>query len=88
MFLLALAGGATAPAGEDILGCCGGFIIMPAVVLLILVAWVADSPWAGWTALAVAGLTYLVASLERFPSGWRDPSEPEARATVSPRAVP
>ena len=63
MFLLALAGGATALAGEDVLGCCGGFIIMPAVVLLILVAWVADSPWAGWTALAVAGLTYLVASL-------------------------
>ena len=47
----------------DILGCCGGFIVLPSVVLLISIAWVADAPWAGWTALAIAGLTYLVASL-------------------------
>jgi hypothetical protein len=66
-----LAGVAAAPGEEVLLGCCGVFIILPAVVLLILVAWVADAPWAGWTALVVAALTYSAASLlvaEYMPS--------------------
>jgi hypothetical protein len=59
--LLALAGGGAAPGAEDLLWLCGLFVVLPAVLLLALVAVVGDAPWAGWTAVAVAGLLYLVA---------------------------
>jgi hypothetical protein len=59
--LLALAGGGAAPGEEDLLWCCGLFVVLPAVVLLALVAVVSDATWAGWAALAVAGLPYLAA---------------------------
>jgi len=73
--LLALAGGPTGPSEDDVLGCCGLFVILPAVVLLILVAWVADSPWAGWMAVAVAGITYLLALL--LVAGYKSSDDPE-----------
>ena len=63
MSLIALAGVAAFFDEEDVLGCFGLVVILPVVAVLIVLAWAADAPWAGWSALAVAGVAFLAASI-------------------------
>lgn len=81
VFLLALAGGFPGPIEEGLLGCCGWFLILPLVVLLMLVAWLADAPLAGWLALVVAGIAFATASFmvaSYQPSDDREIAEAQA----------
>ena len=59
MQLLAIAGGAGI-GDEGALACCGVFVVLPLVALLVGRAVYRTSAWSAWAALLLAGLPYLL----------------------------
>jgi hypothetical protein len=77
MQLLAIAGGA-GPGDEDVLSCCGMFIVLPLVLFLAGRAVFRDSAWSACCALLLAALPYLL--LRVMVAGYQPSDDGDVRA--------
>lgn len=76
VLILAIAGGA-GPGDEDVLGCCGMFVVLPLVAFLAGRAVVRTSGWSAVAALLLAVLPYLL--LRSMVAGYQPSDDGDVR---------